>query len=178
LTERCILFGATVPMLPEPYNNNYSIVQTPGYVTILVEMNHDTRIIPLDGRPHLSQKLQQWTGDSRGRWEGETLVVETTNLKFNNKSRFGVGFLNGLSDENLRVVERFTRTDANTLTYQATIEDPTVFTRGWTIEQSMDRTKGPLFEVACHEGNYGMGFILSGHRSEERAALAGRSGGR
>jgi hypothetical protein len=178
LTERCILFGATVPMLPEPYNNNYSIVQTPGYVTILVEMNHDTRIIPLDGRPHLSLKLQQWTGDSRGRWEGETLVVETTNLKFNNKSRFGVGFLNGLSDENLRVVERFTRTDANTLTYQATIEDPTVFTRGWTIEQSMDRTKGPLFEVACHEGNYGMGFILSGHRSEERAALAGRSGGR
>jgi hypothetical protein len=78
LTERCILFGATVPMLPEPYNNNYSIVQTPGYVTILVEMNHDVRIIPLDGRPHLSKKIQQWTGDSRGRWEGDTLVVETT----------------------------------------------------------------------------------------------------
>jgi hypothetical protein len=170
LTERCILFGATVPMLPEPYNNNYSIVQTPGYVTILVEMNHDVRIIPLDGRPHLSSKIQQWTGDSRGRWEGETLVVETKNLKFNDKSRFGVGFLGGLSDQNLRVVERFTRADANTLTYQATIEDPTVFTRSWTIEQSMTQTKGPLFEVACHEGNYGMSFILSGHRAEERVA--------
>jgi hypothetical protein len=170
LTERCILFGATVPMLPEPYNNNYSIIQTPGYVTILVEMNHDARIIPLDGRPHLSKKIQQWTGDSRGRWEGDTLVVETTNLKFNDKSRFGVGFLGGLSDHNLRVVERFTRADANTLTYQATIEDPTVFVRSWTVEQSMDRTRGPLFEVACHEGNYGMGFILSGHRADERAA--------
>jgi hypothetical protein len=156
-------------MLPEPYNNNYSIFQTPGFVTILVEMNHDARIIPLDGRPHLSSRIQQWVGDSRGRWEGETLVVDTTNLKFNDKSRFGVGFLGGLSDHNLHVVERFTRTDANTLTYQATIEDPTIFTRSWTVEQTMDRARGPLFEVACHEGNYGMGFILSGHRAEERA---------
>jgi hypothetical protein len=178
LTERCILFGATVPMLPEPYNNNYSIFQTPGYVTILVEMNHDVRIIPLDGRPHLSSKIQQWTGDSRGRWDGNTLVVETRNLKFNDKSRFGVGFLGGLSDQNLRIVERFTRADANTLTYQATIEDPTVFIRSWTIEQSMNQTKGPLFEVACHEGNYGMGFILSGHRAEDRAAEETRSGAR
>ena len=168
LTERCLLFGATVPMLPEPYNNNYSILQTPGYVTILVEMNHDVRIVPLDGRQHLSKKIQQWVGDSRGRWDGDTLVIETTNLKFNDKSRFGVGFLGGLSDENLRIVERFTRTDANTLTYQATIEDPTVFARSWTIEQPMDRTRGPLFEVACHEGNYGLGFILAGHRAEER----------
>jgi hypothetical protein len=172
LTERCILFGATVPMLPEPYNNNYSIFQAPGYVTILVEMNHDVRVIPLDGRPHLSKKIQQWTGDSRGRWEGETLVVETANLKFNDKSRFGVGFLGGLSDQNLRIVERFTRAEANALTYQATIEDPTVFSRSWTIEQALDRTKGPLFEVACHEGNYGMGYILSGHRAGERAADA------
>ena len=169
LTESCLLFGSTVPMLPEPYNNNYSIFQTPGYVTILVEMNHDVRVIPLDGRPHLSKRIQQWMGDSRGRWDGNTLVVETTNLKFNDKSRFGVGFLGGLSDENLRIVERFTRDDANTLTYQATIEDPTIFSRSWTVEQSMDRTKGPLFEVACHEGNYGMGFILAGHRAEERA---------
>jgi hypothetical protein len=170
LTERCILFGATVPMLPEPYNNNYSIFQAPGFVTILVEMNHDARIIPLDGRPALSKDMQQWTGSSRGRWEGNALVVETTNLKFNNQSRFGVGYLNGLSDENLRVVERFTLTDSNTLTYQARIEDPTVFTRPWTVELSMDRTKGPAFEVACHEGNYGMAYILSGHRAEERAA--------
>ena len=169
LTERCILFGATVPMLPEPYNNNYRIIQSPGYVTILVEMNHDARVIPLDARPHLSPRVQQWIGDSRGRFEGNTLVVETRNLKFNEKSRFGVGYLNGLSDENLRVVERFTRTDANTLTYQATIEDPTVFVKPWTVEISMDRTEGPLYEVACHEGNYGMFNILSGQRAEERA---------
>ena len=168
LTERCILFGATVPMLPEPYNNNYRIIQSPGYVTILVEMNHDARVIPLDGRPHVASGVQQWTGDSRGRWEGTTLVVETTNLKFNHQSRFGVGYLNGLSDERLRVVERFTITDANTLTYRATVEDPSVFVRPWTVELSMARTAGPLFEVACHEGNYGMANILSGHRAEER----------
>lgn len=171
LTERCILFGATVPMLPEPYNNNYRIIQSPGYVTILVEMNHDARVIPLDGRPKLTSTIQQWTGDARGRWEGATLVVETTNLKFNHQSRFGVGYLNGLSDERLRVVERFTMTDANTMTYRATVEDPTVFVRPWTVELSMARTAGPLFEVACHEGNYGMFNILSGHRAEERRAL-------
>jgi hypothetical protein len=169
LTERCILFGATVPMLPEPYNNNYRIVQSPGFVTILVEMNHDARVIPLDGRPHVSERIQQWIGDSRARWEGTTLVVETRNLKFNHQSRFGVGYLNGLSDERLRVVERFTPTDANTLTYRATIEDPTVFVRPWTVELSLARTTGPIFEVACHEGNYGMANILSGHRAEERA---------
>ena len=170
LTERCILFGATVPMLPEPYNNNYRIIQSPGFVTILVEMNHDARIIPLDGRAHLASGIQQWTGDSRGRWEGTTLVVETTNLKFNHQSRFGVGYLNGLSDERLRVVERFTIADANTLTYRATVEDPSVFLRPWTVEVSMARTAGPLFEVGCHEGNYGMFNILSGHRAEERHA--------
>jgi hypothetical protein len=168
LTERCILFGATVPMLPEPYNNNYRIIQSPGYVTILVEMNHDARVIPLAGRPHLAGSIQQWTGDSRGRWEGSTLVVETTNLKFNHQSRFGVGYLNGLSDERLRVVERFTMTDENTLTYRATVEDPTVFLQPWTVELPMSRSVGPLFEVACHEGNYGMSNILSGYRAEER----------
>ena len=168
LTERCILFGATVPMLPEPYNNNYRIIQSPGYVTILVEMNHDARVIPIDGRPPLGDRIEQWMGDSRGRWEGSTLVVETTNLKFNHQSRFGVGYLNGLSDERLKVTERFTLTDANTLTYRATIEDPTVFVRPWTLELPMQRTEGPLYEVACHEGNYGMFNILSGHRAEER----------
>jgi len=171
LTERCILFGATVPMLPEPYNNNYRILQSPGYVTILVEMNHDARVIPLDSRPHLSPRVQQWIGDSRGRFEGNTLVVETRNLKFNEKSRFGVGYLNGLSDEHLRVVERFTRTDANTLTYQATIEDSTVFVKPWTVEITMDRTEGPLYEVACHEGNYGMSNILSGQRAEDKSGV-------
>jgi len=168
LTERCILFGATVPMLPEPYNNNYRIIQSPGFVTILVEMNHDARVIPLDNRPHLAAAIQQWTGDSRGHWDGNTLVVETANLKFNHQSRFGVGYLNGLSDDHLRVVERFAVVDANTLTYRATVEDSTVFVRPWTVELSMDRTAGPLYEVACHEGNYGMANILSGHRAEER----------
>jgi len=124
----------------------------------------------LDDRPPLSDKIQQWIGDSRGRWEGDTLVVETRNFKFNEQSRFGVGYLNGASDENLRVVERFTRTDADTLMYQATIEDPTVFTDSWTVEIPMTRSQGPLFEVACHEGNYGLANILSGHRAEERAA--------
>jgi hypothetical protein len=174
LTERCILFGATVPMLPEPYNNNYRIIQSPGYVTILVEMNHDARVIPLDGRPHLPSSHEQWTGNSRGRFEGDTLIVETRHLKFNEKSRFGVGYLNGLSDENLRVVERFTRTNENTLTYQATIDDPTVFASPWTIEIPMDRSTESLFEVACHEGNYGMFNILSGHRAAERTAPGSR----
>jgi hypothetical protein len=168
LTERCILFGATVPMLPEPYNNNYRIVQSPGVVTIAVEMNHDARVIPIDGRPPIASPIAQWTGSSRGHWQGDTLVVETANFKFNEKSRFGVQYLGGLSDEQLRVVERFTRTDANTLLYQARIEDPTVFTRPWSIEIPMERTKDALFEVACHEGNYGMANILSGQRAEER----------
>jgi hypothetical protein len=174
LTERCIIFGATVPMLPEPYNNNYRIFQTPEHVVILVEMNHDARVIPLAGGPHTSPTIAQWTGDSRGRWDGDTLVVETRNLKFNEQSRFGVGYLNGISDENLRVTERFTRTDAVTIMYRATIEDPSVFTQSWTVEIPLAPSEGPLFEVACHEGNYGLANILSGHRAEERAAAAGR----
>jgi hypothetical protein len=168
LTERCILFGATLPMLPEPYNNNYRVFQAPGYVIILVEMNHDARVIPLDSRPRLAASVRQWTGDSRGRWDGDTLVVESANFKFNAQSRFGVGYLNGLSDGNLHVVERFTRTDAGTLLYRATVEDSTVFTSAWTIEIPMEKAAGPIFEVACHEGNRGMANILSGQRAEER----------
>lgn len=168
LTERCILFGATVPMLPEPYNNNYRIMQAPGYVVILTEMNHDARIIPLDARPRLASPVRQWVGDSRGRWDGDTLVVESANFKFNAQSRFGVGYLNGLSDANLHVVERFTRIDAGTVLYRATVEDASVFTSPWTIEIPMEKTAGPIFEVACHEGNYGMANILSGHRADER----------
>ena len=173
LTERCILFGAAVPMLPEPYNNNYRIFQTPDHVVILVEMNHEPRVIPLDGRPHTSPSIVQWIGDSRGRFEGDTLVVETRNFKFNEQSRFGVGWLNGISDENLRVVERFTRTGADTIMYQATIEDPTIFVSPWTVEIPLVPSDGPVFEVACHEGNFGLANILSGHRAEERAR-AGR----
>jgi hypothetical protein len=170
LTERCIMFGATAPMLPEPYNNNYRIFQTPEHVVVLVEMNHEARVIPLDGSPHTSPAIEQWVGDSRGRFEGETLVVETRNFKFNEQSRFGVGYLNGLSDANLRLVERFTRTADDTIMYQATIDDPTVFTSPWTVEIPLHPSDGPIFEVGCHEGNLGLANILSGHRAEERAA--------
>jgi hypothetical protein len=169
LTERCILFGAAgPPMLPEPYNNNYQIVQSPGYVTILAEMNHDARIIPLDGRPHLGANMPQWKGNSRGRWEGDTLVVETLDFKFNGQSRFGVAYLDGMSDRNLRVVERFTRTAPDTILYRATVEDPTVYTKPWTVEISMTKRDDAIFEYACHEGNYGLAGILSGTRAEER----------
>lgn len=171
LSERCLLFGSIgPPMLPEPYNNNYEIVQGPGYVAILAEMNHDVRLIPLDGRPHAVSTITQWKGDSRGRWEGDTLVVETTNFKFNEQSRFGVGYLTGRSDGNLRVVERFRKTDPETILYQATITDPTVYTKPWTVEIPMTRRRDPIFEYACNEGNYGMSGILAGARAEEKAA--------
>jgi hypothetical protein len=170
LTERCILFGAAgPPMFPEPYNNNYQIVQSPGYVTILAEMNHDARIIPLDGKPHLGASMPQWKGNSRGRWEGDTLVVETNDFKFNGQSRFGVAYLDGMSDGNLGVVERFTRTASDTILYRATIDDPTVYTKPWTVEISMTRRDDSIFEYACNEGNYGLSGILSGTRAEEAA---------
>jgi hypothetical protein len=155
-------------MLPEPYNSNYQIVQTPGYVTILTEMNHDARVIPTDGRPHNPPNIRQWTGDSRGRWEGNTLVVDTTNFTFNDQSRYGVGYLTGMSGPNLHVVERFTRADSNTILYQATIDDPSVYTKPWSVEISMTKRAEPLFEYACNEGNYGMFGILSGARADEK----------
>jgi hypothetical protein len=168
LSERCLLFsGVGPPILPEPYNNNYQIVQSPGYLAILAEMNHDVRIIPTEQRPHLAGAVRQWTGDSLGRWEGDTLVVETTGIKSNNHSHFGVIY-DGMTDENLRVVERFTRTDPDTIMYRATVDDPTVYTHPWTIEESLAQVPGPLFEYACHEGNYGMAGILSGARAKEK----------
>jgi hypothetical protein len=171
LSERCILFGAAgPPMLPEPYNNNYEIVQSRGMVAIAVEMNHETRIIPLDGSPHLPPEIRQWTGDSRGHWEGDTLVVDTTNFRFNDQSRFGVGYLDGMTDENLHVVERVRRTDPNTIIYRATVNDPTVYTKPWTVEISMAKRTDRIFEYACHEGNYGMIGILSGARAQEKKA--------
>jgi hypothetical protein len=171
LTERCILFGAAgPPMLPEPYNNNYQIAQSPGYVTILAEMNHEARVIPLDGRPHVPAGIRQWTGDSRGHWEGGTLVVDSQNFTFNNQSRFGVAYLTGMTDQNLHVVERFTRLDQGTILYQAAIDDPTVYSRPWTVEISMSKREDPIFEYACSEGNYGMFGILSGARAEEKKA--------
>ena len=163
LWERCITRG--VPMVPGPYNNNYQIVQTPGHVAILHEMIHDARVIPLDGRPHLPANVRQWMGDSRGHWEGNTLVVDTTN--FTDKTNFRG------SGENLHLIERFTRTDRDTILYEFTVDDPATFTKPWTAQAPLVKTEDAIFEYACHEGNYGMLGILAGARAEEKAAAAG-----
>ncbi len=161
LTDRCILWPtAGPPMLPSAYNNNYQIVQTPGYVVILIEMIHDVRVIPLDGRPHLPSNVRQWLGDSRGHWEGNTLVVDTTN--FTSKTRFRG------SDQNLHLIERFTRTGPDMVMYEFTVDDPTAFTIPWKAEIPMMRTPGPIYEYACHEGNYAMEGILGGARAQEK----------
>jgi hypothetical protein len=165
LDDRCMIFaGAGPPMLPQSYNSNYQIVQTPGYVMILFEMAHDFRVIPLDGRPHLPSPVTQWIGDSRGRWEGDTLVVETTN--FNGKNS-----LRG-STEHMRLTERFTRVDADTIRYRFTVDDASTWTRPWSAEIMMRKTTGPLFEHACHEGNYGLYNTLAGARLEEKKKAA------
>jgi hypothetical protein len=149
-------------MLSSAYNNNYQILQTPGYVVIFIEMIHDVRIIPLDGRPHLPSNIRQWMGDPRGHWESNTLVVDSTNFTAKNPFRG--------SDRNLHLIERFTRIDADAILYRFTVDDPTAFTRIWTGEVAMTRTPGPIYEYACHEGNYSMTNILSGARAEEKAA--------
>jgi hypothetical protein len=131
-------------------------------VMILVEMIHDVRIIPLDGRPQLPPRLRQWTGSYRGRWDGDTLVIESTN--FNGKNPFQG------SSEQLKLTERFTRIDENTIRYQFTVDDPATWTRPWSAEVPWAKTVGPLFEHACHEGNYGLGNILAGARAEENRA--------
>ena len=160
LAERCIIWASTgPPMLPTAYNNNIQIVQGAGYVAILVEMIHDVRIIPLDNRPQLPQSVRQLKGDSRGHWESDTLVVETTHLT--NRTAF-----RGAS-ENMRLTERFRRMDADTLLYQFTVDDPETFTTPWTVEIPVTRSTGPLFEYACHEGNYAMTGGLAGARAEE-----------
>jgi hypothetical protein len=163
LSVRCILMDRNgPPMLAGAYNNNYQIVQVPGYVMIVVEMLHNARIIPLDGRPPLSPSIRQWSGSSRGHWEGETLVIETTN--FTEKSAFQG------SSENMRLVERFTRLADDTMRYQFTVEDPSTWTRPWTAEVPWKKTIGPIFEHACHEGNYGLANSLAGARVEEKKA--------
>jgi hypothetical protein len=163
LPDRCILWPtAGPPMVPSAYNNNYQILQTPEYVAILVEMIHDVRIIPLDGHPHLPSNIRQWMGDSRGHWEGNTLVVDTTN--FTDKTHFRG------SDQNLHLVERFTRTGPDTILYEFTVDDPTSFTKPWKGQAPFTKTPGPIYEYACHEGNYGMTNILSGARAQEKEA--------
>lgn len=166
LSERCISTG--LPKLPGGVNNNVQIVQTTGYVAIELEMVHHVRIIPLDGRPHVPQRLRQWMGDSRGHWEGNTLVIDTTN--FTDKMPFRGAF------DGLHLVERLTRVDADTINYEVTVDDPETFARSWTAVFPLTMLSAgtdpvpELFEFACHEGNYGLADILRGARAEEKAA--------
>ena len=153
-------------MLPAGYNNNHQIVQAPGYVVIFSEMMHDARIIPLDLWPHLPANVRQWFGHSRGRWEGKTFVVETTN--FTDKTNFRG------SGANMRLTERFTRVDADTLLYQFTVDDPESFVRPWSGEIPMKKAPGPIFEYACHEGNYSLVNTLNAARAEEEPDRARR----
>jgi hypothetical protein len=164
LPDRCLLWPtAGPPMLPTGYNSNYQILQIPGYVVIFIEMIHDVRIIPLDGRPHLPQHIRQWLGDSRGHWEGNTLVVDTTN--FTDKTHFRG------ADRNLHLIERFTRSGPDTILYEFTVDDPTAFTQPWTAQAPLTKTAGPIYEYACHEGNYSMFNVLKGARAQEAAGL-------
>jgi hypothetical protein len=167
--SRCIIMGGAGPPLQNAgYNANYQIVQAPGYVMILTEMIHDVRIIPLDNRSQAPSQVRQWVGLSRGRWEGDTLVVETTN--FNGKNPF-----RGAS-ENLKVTERFTRTADDSISYKFTVEDPTTWDRAWTADAPLVKTEGPIFEFACHETNYGIANILAGARADEKKAAEQKKG--
>jgi hypothetical protein len=170
LDDRCIITGhAGPPMLNAGYNSTYQIVQAPGYVMILIENNHIFRLIPLDGRPGLPANVRAWTGISRGRWEGDTLIVETSNLdtRLSTPGTAQPPFWNAIS-EHMKVTERFTRTDANTISYRFTVEDPATWTRPWTAELPMVAMQGPIFEHACHEGNYGLYNTLAAARAEEK----------
>jgi hypothetical protein len=172
LSERCLLgFSTGPPFQPGGYNNNVQIVQTPGYVMLLLEMNHDARIIPMDRRPHLPESMRLWLGDSRGRWDGNTLVIETRNFTPKMASfsarRGASGYELG-SGEHLRLVERFTRVDARTLQYEFTVDDPTTFTQSFTGRFPMNWSDERIYEYACHEGNYGLQNILRGGRIEEQ----------
>ena len=166
--SRCII-RSPLPRLSTGYNNNYEIVQTPGYVAILQEQINETRIIPLSGMPHLSGTVRQWLGDSRGRWDGETLIVETTN--FTDEAR-GSTFREATED--MILVERFTRVDADTIDYRFTITDPDTWTRPWTAALPWTRQTGAIYEYACHEGNYGLANTLNAARVAERKAQTGR----
>jgi hypothetical protein len=174
--DRCITRGVPGGMFPAGYNNAYQIVQTPGYVTIHYEMIHEARIIPLDGRPHLPSTMRSWNGDPRGHWDGNTLVVETTN--FNSKgwiaTSAATGRIKGIPQtESLRLVERFTPIDADTIEYVAVIEDPAMYARTWTVSMPLERNPNyRLYEYACHEGNRAVEGVLRGARAEERQKTA------
>ena len=163
--DRCLTRAMPGAMIPGFYNHNYHILQTPDHVAIVVEMIHDTRIIPLDGRGPLDSSIQQWLGNSRGRWEGDTLVVETTNL--NDHEDWGATVY--ATGSNLRLVERFTRVDENTIDYQFTVHDDSTFTQPWTASLPMTALDGNLYEYACHEGNYAIANMLRGARAKDAA---------
>jgi hypothetical protein len=171
--ERCITRGIPGGMFPAGYNNGYQIVQTPGYVVIVYEMIHEARVIPVDGRPHVGMQIRQWNGDSRGRWDGNSLVVDTTN--FNDKGSIATsaatGRIRGIpQSEALHVVERFTPVDANTIQYDVTVEDPNVYMKPWKVQIPLTRdSKYHMFEYACEEGNYATPNILAGGRAQERS---------
>jgi hypothetical protein len=177
---RCITRGYPAGMFPAGYNNAYEIIQIPGYVVMVFEMIHETRIIPIDGRPRLGAAIKQWNGEPRGRWEGNTLVVESTN--YNSKGSIATsaatGRIRGIPQtDNMTVVERFTRTDANTIEYSVTITDPKVYTQPWTVKLPLNRDDTyQMFEYSCHEGNYAMPNALSfGRKRDAEAAKASSS---
>ncbi len=165
LPVRCIIRTDSPPYLPTIYNNDFQIFQSPGYVVISPEMIHSARTIPLDGRPHIGKNLRQWLGDSRGHWEGNTLVVETTNFRTDD----GVIFQNA-NPETFRITERFSRVDRNTLNYEFTVEDPKTWTKPWTavIPWTKIDPNEQMYEYACHEDNYDIVHFLSGARAREK----------
>jgi hypothetical protein len=179
LAERCLLgFSTGPPFQPGGYNNNVQIFQTKDYVVLHLEMNHDVRVVPLDGRPHLPKSMSTWLGDSRGRWEGNTLVVESTNFTAKVAAfgaRIGASGREYGSGETVKLIERFTRVDAQTLQYEFTVDDPSTFTKPFTVRFPMRYTDEKIYEYACHEGNYGLPNILRAGRI--RDAQAKSSGG-
>ena len=169
LSARCIVgYSSGPPLTSGAYNSNLQIFQTPEHVALLTEMVHEVRIVPLDGRPHVSSVIRQWLGDARGYWDGDTLVVESTNFT-PKRSSFITAFNDAVGEGGaLHLTERFTRIDADTLQYEYTVTDPVTFTRPFTGLQMLPRTEGPIFEYACHEGNYGLPNAMAGARVQER----------
>ena len=176
---RCITRGYPAGMFPAGYNNAYRIIQIPGYVVMMFEMIHETRIIPIDGRPQLNARITQWNGEPRGRWEGNTLVIESTN--YNNKGSIATsaatGRMRGIPQtEAMHVLERFTRTDENTIEYSVTITDPKTYTRPWTVQLPLNRDESyEFFEYSCHEGNYALPNALSFGRKRDLDAAKSSS---
>ncbi len=164
LSERCVTYGH--PRLGAGYNSYYQLFQSKDHVVVYMEMNHDARVIPLDGTPTLNDDVRLWHGDSRGYWDGDTLVVTTTNYSSHATFR-------GISSENMNVTERFTRVGPQTLNYEVTVDDPTTYTKPWTVMIPLMGTTDAVYEYACHEGNIGMDGILAGHRAEERELATG-----